>query len=243
MDSPSTFQSAESGTAFREGWRDFLGVTPGVAAWGLVTGVAMVQSGLTVLQAAGFSILAFAGSAQLATAPLMATGVPVWVIFLTALAVNLRFVIYSALVRDDLRAEPWRRRLLLGYLTSDMGFALYVRRLRRDPEWPQRAAYFAGLAYANVAVWHGSTLLGVLAASWFPREWGLELAGTLALLALWIPLCAKRSGQVGSAVAVIVGVAAYHWPLRLGLLAAILAGSLAAVATERLQARSAQVSR
>jgi predicted branched-subunit amino acid permease len=226
-----------------EGWRDFLSVTPGVGAWGLVTGVAMVQSGLTVVQATGFSALAFAGSAQLATAPLIVAGVPVWVIFLTALAVNLRFVIYSAIVRDDLRAVPWRQRLLLGYLTSDTGFALYVRRLRRDPDWAHRTEYFIGLAFANAAVWQVTTLLGIVAASWFPREWGLELAGTLALLALWIPLCATRSGKIGSLAAVVVGVATFHWPLRLGLLAAILVGSVAAVVSERLQAKAAEAAR
>ncbi len=226
----------------RDGWRDFLDMTPGVAAWGLVTGVAMVQTGLSVGEAIGFSLLAFAGSAQLATAPLIVTGVPVWVIFVAALAVNLRFVIYSGILRNDLRGVPWRERLLVGYLTSDTGFALYLRRLRHHPERPYRVAYFKGLAMANAVVWHVTSLIGILAASWIPREWGLELAGSLALLALWIPLCTTRSGQVGSLVAVIVGVAAWSWPLRLGLLTAIVAGSLAAIATERLGTPAASAS-
>jgi hypothetical protein len=42
------------------------------------------------------SLLVFAGSAQLAVLPLLAGGAPVWVLWATALCVNLRFVIFSA---------------------------------------------------------------------------------------------------------------------------------------------------
>ena len=38
----------------------------GIAAWGLVTGVAMIKSGLGLPEAIGMSLLVFAGSAQLA---------------------------------------------------------------------------------------------------------------------------------------------------------------------------------
>ncbi|HEY1104102.1 MAG TPA: branched-chain amino acid ABC transporter permease, partial [Burkholderiaceae bacterium] len=34
---------------FRAGVRDMLSVAPGMAAWGLMTGVAMVQSGLSLV--------------------------------------------------------------------------------------------------------------------------------------------------------------------------------------------------
>ena len=44
---------------------------PGISAWGLVSGMAMVKSGLTLWQALGMSFFVFAGSAQLATLPLM----------------------------------------------------------------------------------------------------------------------------------------------------------------------------
>ena len=36
---------------FRLGVRDSLGVAPGIAAWGLMTGVAMVNSGMSTAEA------------------------------------------------------------------------------------------------------------------------------------------------------------------------------------------------
>jgi predicted branched-subunit amino acid permease len=48
------------------------GPSVGIAAWGLVTGVAMVKSGLSIPVAVLMSLLVFAGSAQLAVIPLLA---------------------------------------------------------------------------------------------------------------------------------------------------------------------------
>ncbi len=223
--------------AFREGLRDMMPAVPGVFAWGLVTGVAMVQSGLTLWQALGLSASAYAGSAQLATLPLLVGGSPVWVVFLTALMVNLRFVIYAAALRKPLGHLSWRRRLWLGYVTGDITFVIFMRRMQASPDWPQRDSYFHGLAIANWAAWHLASVLGILLAARIPLEWGLGLAGTLALVALLIPFCLRRAAAVGVAVSALVAVAAHAWPLRTGLLAAIACGVAAALAAERLQGR------
>ena len=55
---------------FRRGARDMLPFGPGLAAWGLVTGVAMTQSGLGVGLSLLMSFTVYAGSAQLASLPL-----------------------------------------------------------------------------------------------------------------------------------------------------------------------------
>jgi predicted branched-subunit amino acid permease len=81
---------------YRRGAREMAAPVLGMAAWGLVTGVAMVKSGLTVAQALAMTLFVFAGSAQLASLPLIAAGAPLWVLLLTAFCVNLRFVIFSA---------------------------------------------------------------------------------------------------------------------------------------------------
>ena len=54
---------------FRAGQRAILPSLPGAAAWGLVSGVAMVKGGLTVPWAIMMSLLVYAGSAQLAALP------------------------------------------------------------------------------------------------------------------------------------------------------------------------------
>src|SRR6185436_15936851 len=66
----------------RQGVRAALPAAPGVVAWGLVTGVAMVKSGLAVPWAIAISLLVYAGSAQLATLPLIVAGQPFWIVAL-----------------------------------------------------------------------------------------------------------------------------------------------------------------
>ena len=56
---------------FRQGFTDMLGVAPGIAAWGLMTGVAMVKSGMSTFEALLMALIVFAGSSQLAAIPLI----------------------------------------------------------------------------------------------------------------------------------------------------------------------------
>lgn len=234
---PPPTSAPERHAAFREGLRDMMPAVPGVAAWGLVTGVAMVQSGLTLWQALGLSAFAYAGSAQLATLPLLVGGSPVWVVFLTALMVNLRFTIYAAALRKPLGHLPWQRRLWLGYVTGDITFVVFMRRMQQAPDWPLRDSYFLGLALANWAAWHVASIAGILFAARIPAEWGLGLAGTLALVALLVPFCLRRAAAVGVAVAATVALLTHGWPLRTGLLAAIACGVSASLFAERFEAR------
>ena len=63
--------------AFVRGVREMGSVSPGLAAWGLMTGVAMVKSGMSTVEAVAMSLLVFAGSSQLASMPLIAAGAPI----------------------------------------------------------------------------------------------------------------------------------------------------------------------
>src|SRR5512145_1257978 len=222
---------------FRRGVRAALPAAPGVVAWGLVTGVAMVKSGLAVPWAIVISLLVYAGSAQLATLPLIAAAQPFWVVALAAFVTNLRFVIYSASLRRWFEAYSLRRRAVLGYFTGDFTFAMFMRRVAREGEFAHRDAWFLGACGFNWIVWQVTSIVGILAATAIPSEWGLQFAGTLALLALIVPLCLEWPGLAGAAVAAPIAVLTRHLPLGLGLVAGMLAGIVAAVAVDALIAR------
>ncbi len=219
--------------AFHDGLADMLPLSAAVAAWAVVTGVAMAQSGLALSESVGLSLLAYAGSAQLATLPLLAAGAPLAVTVLTALMVNLRFVIYSAAVAPGFRSLPLRQRLGIGYLIGDISFVVYMRHEARWHDASTRAWYFVGVGLAMFAVWHVGSLVGLFAAAAIPREWGLDFAGLLALLALWVPSLASRPTLAGSVVAAALSVALDPLPFRSGLVVAILAGIVVAVASDR----------
>ena len=223
---------ADARAAFRRGVIDMLPVSAAVGAWAVVTGVAMAQSGLALSESVGLSLIAYAGSAQLAALPLLVAGAPIAVSVLTALMVNLRFVIYSAAVAPSVRMLPLRRRLALGYLLGDISFVVYMRHEARWHDPDVRAWYFLGVGFAMFLVWHAGSLVGLFAAAAIPRDWGLDFAGLLALLALWVPALASRPTLAGSVVAAALSVALERLPLRSGLVVAILAGVAVAVVAD-----------
>jgi predicted branched-subunit amino acid permease len=122
---PSRFwQRAE----FGEGARAMLPVAPGIASWGLMTGVAMMKSGLSLTESLAMALLVFAGSSQLAAMPLIIAGAPAWVVLATGFCVNLRFVVFSLHLRPYMMHLPLWRRLLGGYLTADLTYVLFTKR-------------------------------------------------------------------------------------------------------------------
>lgn len=224
--------------AFVAGFRALLSAAVGVLAWGLVTGVAMVESGLTLSQALGMTLIAYAGSAQLAAVPLMIAGAPVWVVLLAATVVNLRFVIYSLALRDTLARGPRYRRIGLGYLIGDITYVKFATMIERDPGYEHRVAWFFGASVCNWLAWQAGSILGIVATGAIPPNSGLSLAGTLALLSLFVPLCTRAPALAGVLVAGAVSVAAHGLPLRLGLLAGVICGVAAAVIVDaRLRRR------
>lgn len=209
---------------------------PGLLAWGAVTGMAMVQSGLTLWQSLTMTFLVYAGSAQLAALPLIAAGVPIWVTVFTALMVNLRFVIFSAVIGPHFSHLRWPKRLWYGYLNVDLVMAFFPQRFPAHTlsRPAGKVGYFRGLVMPNWCAWQLGTIAGILLASQIPPGWGIGFAGTLALLAITIPLVRNRPTLAGVIVASLVSVLTSGWPYRTGLLMATVAGIAAAMGAERL---------
>lgn len=222
--------------AFQDGRKAFMAAMPGIFAWGMVTGMAMTQSGLTVWQSLGMTFLVFAGSAQLASLPLIAANVPIWVVFLTAAVVNLRFVIFSAAIGPHFAHLPWHKRIWYGYFNADITMGLFPQRFPRsslnDPTG--KVGFFAGIGYPNWCAWQAGSVAGILLASRIPPSWGIGYAGTLALLAVMIPLIINAAALAGVVVAGIVAVMAATMPYRLGLLAAVICGMAVAMLVDTL---------
>lgn len=217
--------SAERRAAFKAGQRAILHSLPGAAAWGLISGVAMVKGGLAVPWAIFMSLMVYAGSAQLAALPLIATGMPLWVIVATGLITNLRFVIYSAALRPYFVSEPARKRAALGFFMTDFTFTLFMRAAQTGtlPE-QHRDAWFAGVCSSNWITWQVCAITGIVAASYVPTEWGMEFTGTLALVALVGPALNQRPAIVGAVVAGVIALLTHALPYRLGLFIAAIAG-------------------
>ncbi len=204
-----------------------LAFAPGLAAWGLVTGIAMVNSGLSTPVALLMSLLVYAGSAQLATIPLLAGGAPIGVIWATALCVNLRFVLYSARWRVYFGHLPRWRALALTYFAADLNLIVFQRAYPKAVREPGQVAFFLGGALSTWAVWQVAAIAGILFGQAIPAQWGLGFAGTLAVLGLTYGLIADRSTRMAAGAAATAAVLTYGLPLKLNLLVAIVAAAVA----------------
>ncbi|ANQ83746.1 AzlC family ABC transporter permease [Azoarcus olearius] len=225
----------------REGIRDFMPMSVGLLPWAVVTGIAMVSAGLSPLQAAGMNLIVYAGTAQLGTLPLLASGAPLWLIVLTALALNLRFVIFSAALAPAFHDYGLARRLASSYLLVDGVFAMCTERLLKadDPHW--RWGYYLGPSLWVWTLWQLFTLAGVLGAGIVPQGWSLEFMATIALLVMMLPMSRTRPMLVAALAGGIATVLLRGLPLRLGLIAGIAVGILAGFAAEHgLQKRGAR---
>lgn len=223
---------------FMPGVREMLGTMPGIAAWGLVTGVAMVKSGMSVPLSVFMTLTVYAGSAQLAVLPLLMVGAPLWVIWFTAICVNLRFVILSAMWRDFFMHLRLRHRLTIGYFSGDVIFVAFAKRYPKPVQQPDQLPFFWGAALTNWVVWQGSSLAGIFLADQVPLSWGLGFAGVLALLGVLYSMLNDRATWVACAVAAGAAVAAFALPLKLNILAAIAAAVTVGLLMEAAQRRA-----
>ena len=222
---------------FRTGARDMVSLAPGIGAWALMTGVAMVKSGMSVIEALAMTLLVYAGSSQLASIPLIVAGAPIWVILATGFCVNLRFVVFSLHLRPYLMHMPRWRRLVNGYLTADLSYALFTRRYAQpapDPAGKQaQEAYLAGNYFVTWSSWMGLSLAGIALANLIPAEWGLGFAGVLCLVGVLCSLANTRLRMLSAALAGACAVALYSLPFKLNIVAAIAVAVAACYLLER----------
>jgi predicted branched-subunit amino acid permease len=223
---------------FREGARDAIPMAIGIAAWGLVAGVAMAKSGMGITLAIFMSVIVYAGSAQIASLPLIAADAPAWVVWATTLCVSLRFMAFSFHYRPYFAHLPRAQRIALSYLMGDTNFALFVRRFPEPEPGYRHEHFFLGSAIVTFGVWQLSIITGIVAGHGIPASWGLGFAGTMALLALTCTQLRNPSTWVAAVIAACAAVAAYALPLKLNILVAIAAAVAVGVLSDH--ARSAR---
>lgn len=206
---------------------------PGVASFGVISGVAMVGSGMTPLTAMAMSVAVYAGTAQLAALQLLAAGAPLALILFAAVVLNLRFALYSLSMAPHFRESSAGRKWLCSYLLSDNGYAHFITRYASHPEEGGKISYFLGACTGIWTVWQASAGLGIAVGAGIPTAWRLEFTITLTFFALGISVIRDKAMAIAAATAAVTAVLAIGLPYRLGLIVAAAAGIAAGVIAER----------
>ena len=218
---------------FAAGSRAAIPLLFGVAPFGLITGVAMVASGIPPLAAVAMSLAVFAGASMLAATQLLTGGAPLALALLAVLFVNLRFMMYSASLRQHFAGLPLRWRLLVAGLVADNPYGVCIARFTEHPEMRGKLWYFLGVALPVWLAWQLAVLAGAVLGAGLPAAWQLDFAAPLAFIAMSVPLLRDRGTIAAALAAGTTVVLAHALPLRLGLLLAALAGIAAGLAFER----------
>lgn len=219
----------------KEGFAAFLPFSVGLIPWALVVGMSMTTAGFTPLQAMGMNIIVFAGTAQLGTIPLIAAQAPLWLIVATALALNLRFLIFSASIAPGFRNLGTPTRWFCGHLLTDGVFATCLSKMHSEPNSRWRLGYFLAPSVWSWLLWQSFALIGIHAAGIVPKGWSLEFMATIALIVLLLPMAKVRPMLVAALVGGLSATLLRNLPLRLGVVVAICAGIAAGFAAEHWQ--------
>ncbi|MFC6989476.1 AzlC family ABC transporter permease [Haloplanus sp. GCM10025708] len=217
---------------FRNGVRAALPLLLGVVPFALVSGVAAVGAGLTLVEAMGLSVVVFAGASQLAVLELLGQNAPLAVVILTAAVINVRMVMYSASIAPYFRPLRRRWKVLLAYLLTDQAYALSIAEYARTDDTDRRWYYF-GIAVTIWVVWQLATVAGIALGANVPDRWGLQFAVPLVFLTLLVMALKDRETVAAGVVGGGVAVAGAGLPLNLGLVVGALAGVATGVLVER----------
>lgn len=196
----------------------------GVAPFGIVAGAAVVDAGFHLPENAGFSMVIFAGAAQLAAIDLLKQDAPAVVAILTVLVINARHVMYSAALAPSFAARTMRERLGAAYVMTDQAFAVTISRRQSDPSYQPWLAFYFGGALTLWVVWQVMTTLGVLVGDNVPDSVPLEFAIPLTFLALLVPAVVDRPTLTAAVTGAAVATTTAPLPWNLGMLLGSAAG-------------------
>lgn len=222
--------------AFWRGMQAFAPLIPGVVPFSMVAGIAAVQAGFTPAQSIAFSLIGYAGSAQLIASQMVVSHAPTVLILLSTLIVNLRFAMYSASLLPMFVGVPLPRRWLLAYGITDQAYAVTMGRPLTEPH---PVAYYAGAAVLMWLTWQSGTAFGALLGARIPATWPLDFAVPLSFIALLVPVLKSRPQVVAAAVSAGVAVAAHDLPFRLNLILGAVCGVAIGYLMQRSQDKAA----
>jgi len=230
---PSIGQKTPATGEFLKGIRDQIPILLGVAPFGVIFGALAIASGIPPLEAQGFSLFVFAGSAQFIAVGLISDGIPPLIIVLTILVVNLRHLLYSASLAPFIQKLSSRWKFALAWLLTDEAFAMSSIRYRRDDTLDAHW-YMFGTGLTLWVAWQCSTAVGIALGTHIPQGWSLEFALPLIFIALLIPILTNRATVASSLVAGTLSVAMAGLPYKLGLLLAAIIGISVGLMVEML---------
>jgi predicted branched-subunit amino acid permease len=136
----------------------------------------------------------------------------------------LRFVMYSAALAPYFAKFSAPRKWLFSYLITDHGFALLTAKFKPDDPPELIEGYYGGVTFTMWTTWQMAVGLGILLGTRVPPSWSLDFTIPLVFLALVMPSLTSRAHWCAAGAASMMAIFTQSMPLKLGLIAAAVAG-------------------
>jgi 4-azaleucine resistance transporter AzlC len=207
-----------------------------IAPFAVLFGLLCSEAGLQLYEIVIFSVTVFAGASQFAALQMLKENAPVLIILVTALAVNLRLMMYSVALAPHLGAASGRMRAVIAYFIVDQSFALAIQNYERRPDQSlgSKLSYFFGAVTPIVPVWVIATIVGALAGRAIPDSYALDFAVPITFLAMSAPMLRTRAHWAAAVVSVALTLMLHGLPYGTGLLLAAAVGMAVGAAVEGL---------
>lgn len=206
-------------------------ITPLLVAlipFSVAIGAAAQSNGLSGAELMAGAAFLMAGAAQLAAIELIGGGASWVVVMLTTLAINLRFMLYSAGLARWLAGAPLRHRFAMATTLVDQNFMICAERFatpvegESDSRW--RTRYYGTASVGLIIVFFSCQIIGYRLGASLPDGLGLHMAVPLAFSGLLAKSAATTSSRLAAAVAAIVALLIVGLPAGMSLPVAAVVG-------------------
>jgi predicted branched-subunit amino acid permease len=200
------------------GVKRMLPIIPGVVPFGLIMGSAATSNDLTLFQTMGMNIFVFAGASQLAAIELFEKNAPAFVIILTGIIINLRFIMYSTSMAPVVaKLDPFKK-IGLAYFLTDQSYAVTSNEEASFNNHNEKLSFYFGTSLCMFICWQLSVFAGVFFGNIVPASWSLDFVVPLAFMSLIVPSLRNKTIILVALTSFCFSIIFYDLPYNLGLI-------------------------
>lgn len=172
---------------------------------------------LSYIQTISMNILVFAGASQLAAVELMQKSTSVFVVLVTGLIINLRFILYSAAYSPIVQTSSFLVKIVSSYFLTDQSYAVMSANEEKLKTNGETIIFYFGAAACMALVWQGSVIAGYVFGNFAPKSWALDYAIPLSFITLLVPSLKNRKYVLVAIFSAVCSILLKPMPFNLGL--------------------------
>ncbi len=202
----------------------------GLIPYGIVTGITISLLGISPFETALMSLIMLSGAAQIAAVQLFEEAAPMAIIILAIIAINARFMVYSASIAPHWQ-DMGRWKYVLPLFMTDQSYVQSLIAYERNPDFSnaQKRLYYFIIAVSIAIIWTLSCFMGAYFGQLDMSHLRLEFIVPLCFLVLLKSRLIALPHIIAALVAGVTALVLSDLPLRAGLLPAIIFGIAAGI--------------